>query len=32
MSIFELAILVMIFLGFLGLIIYVSKHARSGDK
>jgi preprotein translocase subunit Sss1 len=30
MSYFELAILVMIFLGFLGLIIYVAHHARSG--
>lgn len=32
MGIFELAILVMIFLGFLGLILYVANHARSGDK
>jgi len=32
MSIFELAILVMIFLGFLGLIVYAANHARSGDK
>jgi hypothetical protein len=31
MSIFEIAILAMIFLGFLGLIIYVANHARSGD-
>ena len=31
MNIFELAILGMIFVGFLGLIIYVAKHARSGD-
>jgi len=31
MSIFELAILAMIFLGFLGLIVYVARHARSGD-
>lgn len=28
---FEIAILGMIFIGFLGLIIYVAKHARSGD-
>ena len=32
MGIFELAILVVIFLGFLGLIIHVANHARSGDK
>ncbi len=32
MSIFELAILAMILVGFLGLIVYVAKHARSGDK
>jgi preprotein translocase subunit Sss1 len=31
MNIFELAILGMIFVGFLGLIIYIAKHARSGD-
>jgi hypothetical protein len=31
MSIYELAILAMIFLGFLGLIVYVARHARSGD-
>lgn len=31
MSVFEITILVMIFVGFLGLIIYVANHARSGD-
>jgi hypothetical protein len=31
MNPFEISILVMIFLGFLGLIAYVAKHARSGD-
>jgi hypothetical protein len=28
---FEVSILSMIFVGFLGLIIYVARHARSGD-
>jgi hypothetical protein len=32
MSFFEILILVMIFLGFLGLIIYVAMHARSGEE
>jgi hypothetical protein len=32
MSTFDLAILIMIFVGFLGLIAYVAKHARSGDE
>jgi hypothetical protein len=32
MSFFEILVLVMIFLGFLGLIIYVAKHARSGEE
>jgi hypothetical protein len=32
MSIYELVILAGIFVGFLGLIIYVAKHARSGDE
>lgn len=31
MSIFELAILGAIFLGFFGLIVYIARHARSGD-
>ncbi len=31
MSVFEIAILAMIFVGFLGLIVYVARHARSGD-
>jgi preprotein translocase subunit Sss1 len=31
-SFWEIAVLVMIFLGFLGLIIYVAKHARSGEE
>lgn len=31
MSVFEIAILVLIFVGFLGLIAYVAKHARSDD-
>jgi hypothetical protein len=31
-SYFEIAILVMIFVGFLGLIAYVANHARSGDR
>ena len=31
MGFFDIAILVMIFLGFLGLIIYVAVHARSED-
>jgi hypothetical protein len=31
MSILEIAILAMIFVGFLGLILYVANHARSGD-
>jgi hypothetical protein len=32
MSIFELATLAMILVGFLGLIIYVANHARSDDR
>jgi hypothetical protein len=32
MGIFELAVLAMILVGFLGLILYVANHARSGDK
>ena len=32
MSIFEILILALIFLGFLGLILYVAKHARSGEE
>ena len=32
MSILEILILVLIFLGFLGLILYVAKHARSGEE
>jgi hypothetical protein len=32
MSIFEIAILAVIFFGFLGLIAYVARHARSGDQ
>jgi hypothetical protein len=31
MSIFEMAVLAMVLLGFLGLIIYVFFYARSGD-
>jgi hypothetical protein len=32
MSFFEILVLVMIFLGFLGLIVYVAMHARSGEE
>jgi hypothetical protein len=32
MSVVEILVLVMIFLGFLGLILYVAKHARSGEE
>jgi hypothetical protein len=32
MSLFELLILSLIFFGFLGLILYVAKHARSGEE
>jgi hypothetical protein len=32
MSLFELLILALIFFGFLGLILYVAKHARSGEE
>ena len=31
MSLFEIAILVMIFVGFLGLIAYAAQHARADD-
>jgi len=32
MGLVELLVLVMIFLGFLGLIIYVARHARADEK
>lgn len=32
MSFFEIAILVLIFVGFLGLIVYVARHARSDEE
>jgi len=32
MSIFEMIVLVVVFLGFLGLLIYIARHARSGDE
>jgi len=32
MRIFEMVILVVVFIGFLGLIAYAAKHARSGEK
>lgn len=32
MSWFELSILAVILVGFLGLILYVARHARSGDE
>jgi len=32
MSLFEILILLMIFVGFLGLILYVALHARSGEE
>jgi hypothetical protein len=32
MSVLEILVLAMIFLGFLGLILYVAKHARSGEE
>jgi len=32
MSVYELAILAMIFVGFFGLIVYIARHARSGDE
>jgi len=32
MSLGEILILLMIFVGFLGLILYVAKHARSGEE
>jgi hypothetical protein len=32
MSIFEILILLLIFFGFLGLIVYVALHARSGEE
>ena len=31
MGVLELLVLVVIFAGFLGLILYVAKHARSGE-
>jgi len=32
MSLLDILILLMIFVGFLGLILYVAKHARSGEE
>jgi hypothetical protein len=32
MSTFEIVILVIVFLGFLGLVMYAARHARSGDE
>jgi hypothetical protein len=31
LDVLELLVLVMIFVGFLGLILYVARHARSGE-
>lgn len=32
MSVFELAVLLVIFFGFLGLIVYVARYARSKEE
>lgn len=32
MEIFEITILVVVFIGFLALIAYAARHARSGDE
>lgn len=32
MSFFEIVILLLIFVGFLGLIIYIARHARSDEE
>jgi hypothetical protein len=32
MSIFEMIVLVVVFFGFLGLLVYIARHARSGDE